>query len=599
MKKITMLLGLLFAGTQIDAQVLISQNFDSALTWTVAHPTGTSTLPGWTRVTTGTAPAVTPFAGAGMARFNSYDVAAGNAYSLTSPAITFTGAACKVKFKMYRDNGYNTDADNIKIYINTVASSAGGTLLGTVNRSITLAPTEAANGWYSYSFDVPAGINGTRYISFLATGFYGNNMFIDEVSVNQTLANDAEISSLTLNSIVLPGNASIAGNFKNSGSSTINTADLNWQVDGGAINTQALSGLNLTPGQSYTYNHTTQWTATVGAHSMKVWVSNPNGVVDGDLTNNEITKSISVASGSTLRFPLYEEFSSSTCPPCASFNNSVMNPFHTSNGSEFAMINYRVNWPGAGDPYYTAEVGTRVSYYGVNGAPTLLVDATDGAAANVAGMQSGLAAEKTIPAYFSINSTKTLTGSDITVNVTTTPYLTGTYRLYAAVIEKTTTGNTASNGETSFKDAFMKMLPDASGTILNCVADTPITTSLTANLSGLHIEEMSDLEVVVFVQNYATKEVMQSQKATAALANTQFEAASKIKLFPNPSQGFVKISTDSPVDVIVTDITGKAVYSAKQVTNETTMNLSSLQKGIYLAKIINGDSQHTQKIILK
>jgi hypothetical protein len=61
----------------------------------------------------------------------------------------------------------------------------------------------------------------------------------------------------------------------------------------------------------------------------------------------------------------------------------------------------------------------------------------------------------------------------------------------------------------------------------------------------------------------------------------------------------IKINTQTPVNVLITDITGKIVYSINEVTNETLINLSSLQKGIYLAKISNGNKVQTEKIILK
>ena len=61
-----------------------------------------------------------------------------------------------------------------------------------------------------------------------------------------------------------------------------------------------------------------------------------------------------------------------------------------------------------------------------------------------------------------------------------------------------------------------------------------------------------------------------------------------------------KINTVNPVDVIITDLTGKVVFSMKQVSNEVPMNLSSLEKGIYLAKFTSNEGvEQTQKIVLK
>jgi cell division ATPase FtsA len=47
------------------------------------------------------------------------------------------------------------------------------------------------------------------------------------------------------------------------------------------------------------------------------------------------------------------------------------------------------------------------------------------------------------------------------------------------------------------------------------------------------------------------------------------------------------------------DLTGKVVFTANNVNNQTAINLSGLQKGMYLAKITGTDLQTTEKIILK
>jgi uncharacterized membrane protein len=122
---------------------------------------------------------------------------------------------------------------------------------------------------------------------------------------------------------------------------------------------------------------------------------------------------------------------------------------------------------------------------------------------------------------------------------------------------------------------------------------------LQQNLAGLFIEDMTDLEVIVFIQSTNTgKAVMQSTKATELLSNDQF-AAKKFKVYPNPSEGIVRIKSETPVSVSIADITGKVVFTMNDVTSETQMNLSSLQKGMYMATITSGSDKETQKIILK
>lgn len=599
MRKITLLFALFFVALQTDAQVLLSENFDTALNWTVTHVSGSSANPGWTRVTTGTNPNCAPAQGAGMAKFASFDISAGNNYQLRTPAINFTGASYRVKFSMYRDGGYPDDADRIRVYYSPTAA-AGGTLIGTVNRSIALAPAVAAPGWYVYSFDLPANITATAAVSFMATSAYGNNIYIDNITVSQVQNDDAEMSSIALESISAnQGNTTISGTLKNMGANALTSVDLMWQEGNNAIHTQTITGINVPSGGIYTYNHAEPWNATPGQYSIKVWTANPNGNADTDDSNNELTKVVSIASNSTARLPLYEKFSSSTCGPCATFNGNYFNAFSEANHDNMALISYQVNWPGSGDPYYTLETGSRVGFYGVNAAPTLFVNSVDGTNFSSALLQSDLNAAMAKPSFFAVEATHEIVGDQITVNVDVTPYLSGDYTLQAVVVEKETYNNAASNGEVEFHNVMMKMLPNPAGTVMNFVHDVAQSVELTGSLTDTNIEELSDLDVVIFIQSLSDKTIMQSGYSTDLLATNQFNSAAAIKMFPNPTEGIVRVSSATPIDVIISDLTGKVILSQKAVTNETAIDLSAFQTGIYMAKMISGNAEQTQKIILK
>lgn len=598
MRKITLLIALFLGALQVEAQVLVSENFDTALTWTVLRVSGTSANPGWTRVTTGTNPNCSPAQGTGMAKFDAYNIPAGNNYHIQSPAITFAGANYRVKFSMYRDGGYPDNTDRIRVYYNTT-TAPGGTLLGTVNRSIALAPVVSEAGWYNYTFNLPANLTATGYISLMATSNYGNNIYVDNLMVAQITNDDAELSNVNIASIAAQGALPISGSFKNLGLNTINSLDIKWQAGSGEIHTQTISGLNLAPNAIYNFTHADAWNATPGQYTLTVWAENPNGNADSDNSNNSLTRAVSIASGSATRLPLYEKFSSSTCPPCAQFNGSYFNPFSDINHNNFALINYQVNWPGTGDPYFTAEVGSRVQYYGVNAAPTLFVDSTDGTNFSATGLVNDLNSASSRPAFFALTAGHTINDNEISVDVDVTPYLTGAYTLHAVVVEKETYDNAASNGETEFHNVMMKMVPNASGTVMNFVHDVPQSVQLSASLAGTNIEDMADLSVIVFIQNNASKAIMQATYSDDLLAATQFESADAIKMFPNPTSGIVRISSITPVDVVISDVTGKVILTQKAVTNETAIDLSAFQTGIYMAKMTSGNAQQTQKIILK
>mgnify|MGYP002631972571 CR=1 FL=1 len=163
------------ANESFDATTFVPTNWTNLLT------SGSNT---WTRVTSGTYPSCSPRSGAGMAKFNSYSNPGTGVRSLITPVLDFSTVGTKrIKFWMYRDNGYSTDADKIEIYTNTSANLTGATLLGTINRSRSLAPTVGTDGWYEYYYDVTT-TSATTYVIFKAVGAYGNNMYIDDIDVS-------------------------------------------------------------------------------------------------------------------------------------------------------------------------------------------------------------------------------------------------------------------------------------------------------------------------------------------------------------------------------------------------------------------------------
>src|SRR6185312_2392034 len=141
----------------------------------------------WAQTTSGSNPSCSPHSGSGMAEYQSFNASVGsNAQMTVSPldfSIYSTGINV-VSFWMYRDDGYSSNPDQVSVYINTTPSIKRSTTLGTINRSKDLSPAVSANGWYQYSFTIPASYSGTvNYIIFDAVSAYGNNMFIDDISI--------------------------------------------------------------------------------------------------------------------------------------------------------------------------------------------------------------------------------------------------------------------------------------------------------------------------------------------------------------------------------------------------------------------------------
>lgn len=467
-------------------------------------------------------------------------------------------------------------------------------------------------GLYPIAVDLASYAGQQVYIAFRNITDQGYLLAIDNIEVLSLPDNDVAITSIDLaHYFEINTNNTLEVTLKNFGANVINSVDIEW-TDGTSSHTYSATGLNLNPYSTTTIAHDIPITyGSVGEKTITVTASNINGAADADPTNNTIQQEVSVASQSVSRMPLFEEFTSSTCPPCFSFNTNVFNQsFFSANQGDFVLLKYQVNWPSVagypnGDPYYTAEAGVRTAYYDNTGAPALFLNneeiawlSPQGYMSTPAILQSKLDNVLAIPSYMDITGDYTVTGNSIEVNVTITPYLNGDYVLRVAVIENETTQNAATNGETSFENVMMKMLPDAQGTTISLTAGTPITNNFTMDLSGTNVEEMNDLSVVVFVQDDATRNIMQSAYAINTMGVHESNIA-QIGLYPNPSNGFLNVATPEEVDIQISNILGETVFTQKQVTNETVLNLNSLNAGVYFVTITKDSQKITKKIILE
>ena len=184
---------------------ILTESFDSTsfppAGWSNVRIAGFASPGTWLRTVAGTNPACSPHSGAAMAYFNSYSWSGGNASDLATPTLDFSSGTFAVSFWMYRDAGQSAKYDSVAVYVNTTTTSAGGTRIGLVNRAINFSPVVQTDGWYQYTFNIPASYNtATNHIIFKATSDFGNRMYIDDVTV-YSLTPPADVDSITATSL--------------------------------------------------------------------------------------------------------------------------------------------------------------------------------------------------------------------------------------------------------------------------------------------------------------------------------------------------------------------------------------------------------------
>ena len=367
--------------------------------------------------------------------------------------------------------------------------------LGTITQMINTADVGSANFQFC--------------IFYSGSSYNYDHWYFDDIKVF-TLENlDVAVTSTTMPDIQGIGNLTVNLGVMNYGSTQVTSITASYEVDGAEPVEQTFT-VNLGSLATTSLNFTQPIALeNPGAYTVTMRVLQVNGQEDDIAENNMLVKAVSVPLDNVQRIPMIEHFSSSTCPPCVAVNNS-MNTFCNNNPGRFTYTKYQMNWPGNGDPYYTAEGGVRRTYYGVSAVPFIELD---GASNSGSVNQNVFNQHANQPGYFDVRGSFTTDGNTIHVIADVMPYVDVEARVYVSVNEKVTTGNVGTNGETSFHHVFMKMLPNAEGTTFAFTAAEMQRLEFTQNLSGTHVEEMSDLEVSIWVQNYGSKYVYNSHFA--------------------------------------------------------------------------------------
>jgi hypothetical protein len=374
-------------------------------------------------------------------------------------------------------------------------------------------------------------------LSFYVTGAVGNMdyWYFDDILLLVPLNLDGQLASITVPGTITSPEP-VGGVFQNVGNTPITDVSISYQAYNGMVYDTAFTGLNLQLFETLPFSFDQMWVQPFGTHEITMWLNSVNGVSDDDTSNDTVTKSITYIANILPRRVTMEEFTSSTCGPCYSFNLSFV-PW-CSQHPDITLVKYQMNWPGSGDPYYTAEGGQRRTYYGVSYVPDLYVNGTQ-CNTNVSSVQAAYDQGSSLSSYIDIASSFTITGTTIHVTTNILPWdNVGSVKVLTIVMEKVTTGNVASNGETEFHHVMMDMMPDAAGATVNLQYATPVQLAYNVDLSSTNVEDYGDLLVAVLVQNQSSKEMLQSDYGEEGTTYSNEARLEMIYLDGEPLEGF-------------------------------------------------------------
>ena len=428
--------------------------------------------------------------------------------------------------------------------------------------------------------------------------------------------------------ILSNGPFTISGDLQNMGSNTVTSMDINYSIDGGATVTENVSGLSLATGDYYSFNHGTPWSPSAGTYNIDIWATNINGSADMDTSNDMASGAVTVFANGDIKRPMLESFTSSTCGPCVAGNQNTSAVLAAYSDDQYSMLKYQMSWPGSGDPYYTLEGGDRRTYYNVNAVPDFVLDGNvwQGNSSSLTGSQ--IDAVIANPAFVSLSSYHVMDGQkiDFTVSINPLGDFAGPLTLYSAIFEYMTYNNIGSNGETQFSKVMKKMVPGSMGFSLGSLTDgQTVVENFSHTFQGSYtlppdannpidhtiqhsVEDFSNLGVVTWIQDDATKEILQSTVSTLSATNVEELNTTKLMLFPNPAENTATVAFEglegSEIKIDLYNLLGELVFTGNHTSASSfdyyNIDVTTLNNGIYNLVLTVGESMTTKKLqILK
>ena len=360
-------------------------------------------------------------------------------------------------------------------------------------------------------FDSPdLGKDNVKLCIFFEGNSYNINFwFFDDIYINSQNQIDLSLTNINNEDYVLFGDNAISFCVQNMGETNIESFEASYTLNGETV-TESFT-TDLAPMESEDFSFETGQYLQLGSYELNIELISANGNSDENDSNNSLSKNIMASAGLSQKIPMIEHFSSSTCGPCVEVN-SIMHELTDANAGKFTYVKYAMDWPAMGDPYYNGDGAIKKAFYSVSAVPTIFFDGTT--TINGIITQEDIDSKISQPSIANIRGSFNIDGNTIKVIADFMSYINmDDVSAFISINEKTTTGNTGSNGETEFHHIMMKMLDDADGNELDIKAYEYQRFEFTYDMSQTDVEDMNDLEVALWIQDKESKNIVNSRFA--------------------------------------------------------------------------------------
>jgi len=268
-------------------------------------------------------------------------------------------------------------------------------------------------------------------------------------------------------------------------------------------------------------------------------------------------------------------------------------------GAQIGIVEYHIN-----DDYENAGSLIRKSYYDFPWYPTTYYDSEhigydDWATYSV--HKEYYDNRWATPSSFSLAISGDIDGLNVSGNILTTKvsdYINEELTLHVVLTESNIEEYWQGLSELDYVER--SMFPDGNGTTINFSGSAALSIPFTFTMDPDW--NLENCRLVFFLQDNTTQEILQGEQIDlqdlplqSGISNAS--SIPEVTVFPNPFTESIKISGEGVEEIVITDVTGKVVYSSDATQQD--INTSEWAPGMYLVTTLNKNLRSTLKIVKK
>jgi len=479
------------------------------------------------------------------------------------------------------------------------------------------------------------------YVAFRNNVAHKGQLFMDNLVISEVQNRDAELRHYDSQLYSSANSLPLKGKVYCNGASPITSYTLNWKVNGGTVNSQTFTGLNVTTGKYHLFQTSGNVSYSAGDNTLKMYVTNVNGAGPDDATANDtLVEHVYIVSSPTVtKNVLLGDYTGTWCGNCVDAI-PIVDSLVTHN-PRFIAVALHVQT----DPMTTPQTTSIITRYSISAFPTMTFDMRafdpDGETPGVLGggwpctewrNKASVSLSEISPVAVSVNYTINSSTRMLTATVNADFKDAGAYgdlRMNCFVVESSVTGPSPSYDQHNYRNTiaghpfFGKGEPikgfKHEHVFRNALSGVDGTAGVIPKLvtKGQSFQKqytyqipagynLNNIKVIGFISRYNINNlynpvynVIEASKPTGIDEDNM--NPDNISVYPNPAGEQVTINIKGSGKVCVYNSLGQEMLTDQFNSgfgNSISINTSGLSAGIYIVKIHCEEKIITKKITI-